>query len=138
MFGFFKKKTKKTDAAVETAVKLLQVQIALGDAEDNDEFDDRLIDFYSRGYIFGLCDAILQSSGVKEDIEAMALLTIVHIKLFGEDNGATIVGQSFRDQENSEFSKGRMQGGEELVEFFRSEGKTPAMGLADYLLNGEV
>lgn len=136
MFGFFKKKTQKSTAAVEAAVGLLQVQISLGDAEDNDEFRERLFDLYSRGYIFGLCDALLQSAAVKDDVEAMALLTVVHVKLFGEKHGATIVGQSFRDQEDPTFGKGRMRGGQELVEFFRN--KIPPMGLAGYLLNGEM
>ncbi len=135
MFGFFKKKKGKSDAAIETAVALLQVQISLGDAEDNHEFNERIADKYSRGYIFGLCDALLQSAGINE-IKGMALLTIIHIKLFGEENGANIVGQSFRDQGDSLFGKGLMRGGQELVEF--SKNKTPTMGLSSYLLNGEM
>lgn len=103
MFGFFKKKKGKFDAAVETAVGLLQVQISLGNAEDNPEFNERLTDRYSRGYMFGLCDALMQSAGVNDEVEAMALLSVIHIKLFGEENGANIIGQSFRDQEDSLF-----------------------------------
>lgn len=112
--GLIDKKKDKAEVAVETAVSLLQIQVELGNAEDNDKFNDRLIDPYSRGYVFGLCDALLQSAGVSDDVEAMALLTVVHIKLFGEEGGATIVGQSFKDQENELFSKGRMRGGQEL------------------------
>jgi len=54
----------KADVAIETAVKLLQVQLALGNAQDNDKFNDRLIDLYSRGYVFGLCDALIQAAGL--------------------------------------------------------------------------
>lgn len=66
----------------------------------------------------------------------MALLILVHAKLFGEESGAIIVGKSIRDQEDPIFGLGRMRGSQELVEFFRS--KTPAMGLTGYLLHGET
>jgi len=85
---------------------------------------------------FGLCDACLQSAGINNDTESMALLTVVHVKLFGEEVGTKVVGQSFQEQEDPTFAKGRMVGGQELVEFFRS--KKPTMGLASYLLNGEM
>ncbi|MCI0564003.1 MAG: hypothetical protein MN733_36470 [Nitrososphaera sp.] len=134
--GGTEKGQDKADVAIETAVTLLQVQIALGNTEENDEFNERLIDSYSRGYIFGLCDALLQSAGVNNDGKAIGVITIVHLKLFGEDSGATIVGQSLRDQEVELFIKGRMRGGQELIEFFTN--KTPPMGLAGYLLNGEM
>lgn len=130
------KSKDEADVAIETAVILLQVQIALGNTEENDEFNERLKDSYSRGYIFGLCDALLQSAGVNNDGKAVGVITIVHLKLFGEDSGATIVGQSLRDQEVELFIKGRMRGGQELIEFFTN--KTPPMGLAGYLLNGEM
>ncbi len=127
MFGLFKKKKRKSEVAAETAVGLLQVQISLGDVEDNHEFNERMTDRYSRGYIFGLCDALLQSAGVNDEVEAKALLTVIHIKLFGEEYGANIVGQSLRDQKDSLFGKGLMRGGQELVEFFKI--KTPRYGL---------
>ena len=136
MFGFGKKNQEKSDATIETAVNLLQIQIDLGDTEDNHEFTTRLADLYSRGYIFGLCDALLQSAGIKDEVESMAMLAVIHTKLFGTEIGGKIVGQSFQDQGDSLFGKGLMTGGQELVEFFKNN--TPAMGLASYLINGEM
>ena len=135
MFGLGNKKKEKSDATIETAVSLLQIQISLGDTEDNHEFTARLIDKYSRGYIFGHCDAILQSAGINDEAESMAMLAVIYTKVFGKDVGGNILGQSFQDQGDSLFSKGLITGGQELVEFFRNN--TPAMGLANYLLNGE-
>lgn len=134
MFSFFKKKKKKSDAVVEIAMNLLQIQTALADAEDNHDFNERLVDKYSRGYIFGLCDAILQSADINDEAEIVKLLTTVHVKLFGEINGENLVRKSIQEQEDPTFAKGRMKGGQDLVEFFRN--KTSPIGLAGYLLNG--
>lgn len=41
MFGFFKKEKKKSGAIITMAVELLQVQISMGDAEDNHLFKVR-------------------------------------------------------------------------------------------------
>ena len=136
MFGFGKKNKGKSDATIETAVKLLQIQIDLGDTEDNHKFTTRLADRYSRGYIFGLSDALLQSAGIKDEVESMAMLAVIHTRLFGTEIGGKIIGQSIYDQGDLLFGKGVITGGQELIEFFKNN--TPAMGLASYLLNGEM
>jgi hypothetical protein len=131
-----KERKHKTDVAIEMAVKLLQIQLTLGNVEGNDKFNDRLIDLYGRGYIFGLCDVLVQSADVSDDVEIVALISIVHIKLFGKEGGTTIFTQSFNDQKVELFDKGRMCGAQEIIEFFRN--KTSPMGLACYLLDGKV
>lgn len=138
MFGFIRKKRAVDDAAFKVAYGLLIPQIILGYADDDHEFKNRVTDKYIRGYIFGLCDAIMQSAGVSGNDYGKidALLTEVHIQLFGETNGRKSVGQSFRDQADPTFSEGRIRGGQELVEFLRDD--KPPMGLARYLLNDET
>jgi len=136
MFEFFKKKKGPFDAAIKLATELLQIQVSLWGAQNNHEFKRRLMDLYSRGYILGLCDAVSQSAGVKDDGERMALLTTVHDILFGEERGTAIAEQSLRDLEEPTFVKGRMRGGQELVEFARN--KTPPLGLTAYLQTGEI
>lgn len=130
-----KKSKGNTEAAIETVVGLLQLQISLGNVDHNRDVDERLTSKYSRGYIFGSCDAIFQSAGVSDQVEMAALMTIVHTKLFGHESGGNIFGQSIRNQEDSVFVKGRNRGGQELAAFI-SDG-APTMGLAGYLLNGE-
>jgi len=136
MFGFLKKKKKKTAAIITIAVELLQIQISMGDAEDNHSFKVRLTDKYSRGYIVGFCDAIFQSAGIQDDAEETALLEVIHTALFGEGTGAKIVEQSYQDKEKETFTKGLMKGGQDLVEYSRNG--TPRMSLTRYLLNGEI
>jgi hypothetical protein len=125
MFGRKKKKENQIDAAIETAVGLLQLQMSLANGQGADEF--------SRGYIFGLCDAIFQAAGVRDQAEMAALITIVHAELFGQEKCGDIVGQSMRDQRNSTFADGRMSGGQELIAFLADQ--TPPMGLAQHLMN---
>jgi len=128
--------SKITYGLFEMAVGLLQMQISLGYIEDNPESNKRLTDRYSRGYIFGLCDALTQSANVNADDTIIALVRAVSVKFFGEENGLEYVEQSFLDQKGSMFTKGCLRGGQELFEFLRN--KTPTTGLARYLLNGEM
>jgi hypothetical protein len=136
MFGLINKKKRRINAAIEGAELLLHIQITLGDGEGNDEFNARLNRLYSRGYIFGLCDAELQAAGVEVEEGGLGLLATVHLRLFGNEKGVKIFAQSLRDEEDPTFRKGVMRGGNELVEFLRN--KTPPMGLAGYLLTGET
>ena len=84
MFGIFKKKKKKKklDATVDTAVGLLTIQIALGNADGS--HNDKLIDQYGRGYMYGMCDALTQTANINSDKELADVLVFVHIKLFGD------------------------------------------------------
>ena len=136
MLGFFNKKKIKIDAAVKASVELLQSQITSSDDKTNAEYNHRLTDLYSRGYIFGICDSLLQSAEVNDEAKGMSLLTIIYIKLFGEENGTSIFRQSLDDQEEPRFAKGLMLGGQEARMFIDS--KEPVTGLENYLLNGEV
>ena len=135
MLGFCNKKKRKIDATVKASVELLQSQITFSGDKTNAEYNHRLTDLYSRGYIFGICDSLLQSTGMNDDAKGMSLLTIIYIKLFGKENGTSIFRQSLDDQEEPRFAKGLMLGGQEARMFIRS--KKPIMGLANYLLNGE-
>ena len=135
MLGFFNKEKRKIDAAVEASIELLQSQITSSSASTNAEYNHRLADLYSRGYIFGICDCLLQSAGVNDDEKGMSLLTSIYIKLFGEENGINMFRQSLDDQGEPRFAQGLMLGGQEARIFISS--KEPVTGLANYLLNGE-
>lgn len=136
LFGFFKNNKSKSDSAVRIAVELLEVQLVLSGEEDDGKLDERVFDSYSRGYIFGVCDALLQVFKVEGEDEMLASMTFAHLELFGSEYGAKAVGRSLREQGEILFEKGRMRGGQELLEFFRT--KKPPMGLAGYLLHGEM
>ena len=134
MFGFAKTKPRRTDVAVEVAAKLIGVQLSLSDTRDNHQFEERLGDLYSRGYIWGLCDALIQSAGIEDGNEAWPLFKRAHVELFGKEAGSMIVNQSLGEQNDPLFHKGRALGGQEAFDFLNQ--KIPPFGLAGYLLEG--
>ena len=103
-FDFFRrKKNNKIDLAIETAVNMLQYQVQFGYHVDNVEFDNRLSDYYCRGYLMGFCDAYLQVLNLRDDDNvSMKLLSTVHIKIYGEVKSASIIAQSLKDQNKRE------------------------------------
>lgn len=127
MFGLFKKKKKASSVAIEAAVGLIDFQLTTTNTSNNNK---KLFNEYSRGYIFGLCDSLLQTLKIDE-IESMAALTVIHINLFGEEKGTAIIKQSFNEQKNKNFKNGQIRGGEDFIKSIKSN--NPPMGLADYL-----
>ena len=116
------------DVAIDVAVGLIEVQMAFGD-------QSKLNDMYSRGYLFGLCDSLFQSYNI-DQIESTAMMVVVFDRIFGGGNGAEIFGQAMNDQSDGLFSSAMMTGGQEILLFLNEE--TPPLGLAGYLLNGEM
>lgn len=135
MFGIFKKKNKKKklDATVDTALGLLNIQIALGNADGSN--NDKLIDQYGRGYMYGMCDALTQTANINSDKELADVLVFVHIKLFGDKDVREILDLTVEDEKRKEpmFLEGCKKGGKDVIEFCNN--KTPTMGLANYLLD---
>ena len=136
MFDFLKtKKMSKKDLAIETVVNMLQQQVQFGYHVDNVEFDNRLSNYYCRGYLFGFCDAFLQVINLRDDDNlSMRLLSTVHTKIYGEVKSTFIIAQSLKDQNNSSFDKGRKRGGQDCYESIKYE--VPSIALSKYLLKG--
>lgn len=129
MFGLFKKNKKSSDVVIKTAVGLINFQLSATNTTDD---VTNIINEYCRGYIFGLCDSLLQTLKT-DDVESMAALTVIHVRLFGEEEGSKMLKNSFQDQNNKEFKKGQMKGGQDFIESINSN--NPPLGLADYLSN---
>lgn len=136
MFDFFKKNKKdKNDLAIEAVVNMLFQQIQFGYHVDNVEFDNRLSNYYCRGYLFGFCDAFLQVINLRDDDNlSMKLLSTVHTKIYGEVKSTSIIAQSLKDQNNSSFEKGRNRGGQDCHESIKYN--VPSIALSNYLLKG--
>lgn len=67
-------------------------------------------------------DAMFQTAGITGDAEAIPLLTLIHIRLFGPETGAMIVRQSLGEPQKNVLAKGRTRGGKGLVEFSCTSG----------------
>ena len=115
---------------IEITSRSLEMQIALSGL---DHIKPDQLDLSARGYIFGFADAAVQSVKISDGVRRLAIITLVHINLFGNDGGSKLVGQAFADQLDPQFAAGRQRGGTEYLSFV-SRGTTPG-GLVNYLGN---
>jgi hypothetical protein len=123
----------KGNELVDLACNLLAAQIDLGSASPGDTNRKRLEEPYARGYVFGFIDALLQKGGIADETHALALITVVHGKLFGVAMGSLLVGDALNDQSpDSIFTTGRGVGAADLIRWL-SDSKTAPLMLADYL-----
>lgn len=137
MFDFFRrKKNEKNVLAIEIAINMLQLQIQAAYHIDDLEFDNKLSDYYCRGYIFGFCDAYLQVCKLRDDDNlSMKLLQTAHSRIYGEIKSPTILTQSLKDQNNDVFLNGLKRGGQDCNESFKFD--VPPNALLYYLVNGK-
>ena len=92
MFGFKKKQTQEDPRKIiDIAVSLIQIQAHFGSPTQDKESCDKLVSQYARGYIFGVCDALLQSAGVTSYEKGFVPLLLIHEHLY--DDGATVLKQ---------------------------------------------
>jgi hypothetical protein len=74
---------------------------------------------------------------VHDEQESLALITLVHAKLFGYKIGSSLVGDALRDQRNPEFRRGRTAGAEDLIRWLDDRSYTPPL-LTDYLYEDDT
>jgi hypothetical protein len=123
--------------AVEISATILRECIDLGSAWPGGPNRERLAKLFARGYIFGFSDACTQRFGVHDEQESLALITLVHAKLFGYKIGSPLVGDALRDQRNPEFRRGRTAGAEDLIRWLDDRSYTPPL-LTDYLYEDDT
>jgi hypothetical protein len=118
--------------AVEISASILRECIDLGAAWPDGPNRERLAKPFARGYIFGFSDACIQRLGVLDELDSLALITLVHVRIFGHKFGSLLVGDALRDERNAEFGRGRTAGAEDLLCWVNDRSNTPLM-LIDYL-----
>jgi hypothetical protein len=123
--------------AVDLSATILRECIDLGSAWPDGPNRGRLAKLFARGYIFGFSDACIQRFGVHDELESLALITLVHAKLFSHKIGSSLVGDALRDQRNPEFRRGRTAGGEDLIRWLDDRSYTPPL-LTDYLYEDDT
>jgi hypothetical protein len=123
--------------AVDLSATILRECIDLGSAWPDGPNRGRLAKLFARGYIFGFSDACIQRFGVHDELESLALITLVHAKIFGHKSGSLLVGDALRDQRNPEFRRGRTAGAEDLMRWLDDRSYTPPL-LTDYLYEDDT
>jgi hypothetical protein len=119
--------------AVHISATILRECIDLGSAGPNGPNRARLTTPFARGYLFGFSAACVERLGVIDELESLALITLVHAKLFGDKIGSLLAGDALRDQRNVEFARGLTAGAEDLLRWLNDRSNTPLL-LTDYLL----
>ena len=123
--------------AVEISTTILRECIDLGFAGADGQNRGRLARPFARGYILGFSDACVQRFGVLDELESLALITVVHGTLFGQKLGSLLVHDALRDQRDAEFARGRTAGAEDYFRWLNDRTCSPR-SLADYLLEGDA
>jgi hypothetical protein len=118
--------------AVQISTTILRECIDLGSAWPGGPNRERLAQPFARGYIFGFSDACIQRFGVLDELESLALITVVHVKMFGRKIGSLLVHDALGDVRNAEFDRGRTAGAEDLLHWLNDRSNTPLI-LIDYL-----
>jgi hypothetical protein len=113
--------------AVEISATILRECIDLGFAGPDGANRKRLAKPFARGYLFGFADACIQRFGVLDELESLALITVVHVGIFGQKIGSLLVGDALRDQHNAEFRRGQIAGGEDLLRWLNDRSCTPLL-----------
>jgi hypothetical protein len=118
--------------SVEISATILRECIDLGAAWPGGPNRERLAKPFARGYLFGFSAACIQRFGVLDELESLALITVVHAKIFGRKIGSLLVHDALRDERNAEFGRGQAAGAEDLVRWLDDRSNTPLI-LIDYL-----
>jgi hypothetical protein len=108
-------------------------QIGVGNALPGGANRQRLEMPYARGYVFGFVDALARRGGLADETHTLALISVVHAKIFGRAMGSVFIVDSLSSHSpDSAFAKCRVTGETELKRWVANSGVPPAM-LSDYL-----
>jgi hypothetical protein len=118
--------------AVDLSVTMLRLNIDLGWAGRSGPNRRRLVKQFARGYIFGFSDACIQRFGVTDERQSLSLITLVHIRVFGQEVGSLLAADMQGARGDSEFIRGRTAGAGDLFRWLDDRAYTP-LSLTDYL-----
>ncbi len=125
--------TQETEI-VEFARNVLNPQIILSQKENNEAFEDRLLSYFSLGYLYKVSVGVASHHKVRGPKKKEALARKVFVRLFGEA-GEEIFQEVMKIKDHNDFKKGGALGVQELKETL--EEKDSAMGLCRFLMEVE-
>jgi hypothetical protein len=134
MFGWFKKKKKQPDFK-EIVSSLISFQLIPKYQTASKAFGALMTNNVAAGYVFGFHDCLLQRMGLYDQSnpsKARELIEDSYKNIFGSQAGFALFSKSISKQEDPEFKRGRMEGGNEADKFLST--KTPALGLGRILI----
>lgn len=112
---------------------LLREVIHRGSAGPEGSNRVRLSALFARGYLFGFSESCIQRFGVFNGIESLALITVIHTRMFGAEIGWLLIQDALREQGRAEFERGRTAGAFDFLRWLDDRSYAPR-SLTDYLL----
>jgi hypothetical protein len=122
--------------AVEISATILREVIDRGSAGPDGTNRGCLATLFARGYLFGFSESCIQRFGIFDEIESLALITVVHTKMFGGQVGWLFVQDALRGQGQAEFDRGQTAGADDFLRWLKDRSNTP-QSLTEYLLEGD-
>ncbi len=110
---------EETAKIVDLACRMVGAQIQSASTEAGEACQDRLLEYFSLGYMFGMFCSILASYGKSSEEERVTILSEIYKNLFGED-GTDLLEESIELQDSEFFHKGGELGWSELQEASRT------------------
>jgi hypothetical protein len=111
---------EKIGAFISINEKLFTVQLSPKFQSPHDAFSSIITNKKAAGYVFGFHDAFAHWSGLMDrnnSAPGLDLIETSYKKLFGDWGGTALFNMSMSFQEDADFHKGRLIGGNELAEF---------------------
>jgi hypothetical protein len=130
LFGTKKTRLIKSAALVRKCEDLLNLQI---ESLYGIDCGSRLHTLFAYGYIFGFADAVFIKERVSGAADRLGHIGALFYSLFGNGAGPKIFDQCMASSQQEEFVRGRLLGGQEIFDSFKSQ--VPS-GLRTYLLDG--
>jgi hypothetical protein len=119
--------------AAELSAFMLRDAINRGSAGLDGPNRGRLATLFAGGYLFGFSESCIQGFGVFGEIESLALITVVHTKMFGGQVGWLLVQDALQMQGQAEFDRGQAAGADDFLRWLSDRSNTPRT-LTDHLL----
>jgi hypothetical protein len=122
---------------LSTTSGLIAVKLMPKYSSPKEAFGALMTNKRASGYLFGFHDSLLQRIGLYDPSDknnSVKLMEKSYKNLFGEQAGYALFSSSLHFQDDPGFVEGRMNGGNEIVQYL--EEKVPPLGLGRILILG--
>jgi len=128
------KEQKQNEAGfkvVRAAKGALEVQLNFATGKTGKR-SAKAIDDFSRGYVAGFIDAMMQNININDEAESFAFVTILFMELFGQEESVSLASHFIDTQHLPNTRQGMMAGGTDGLAWLKSAKATP-LGWYRYL-----
>jgi len=129
--------TSPEDQYLAIASGLITAQLMPKYSSPKEAFGSLMTNKIASGYLFGFHDSLLQTVGLYDASNKASSLKIMersYKNMFGEQAGYALFSSSLHSQDDRNFAEGRMNGGNEIIQYLKE--KVPPLGLGRILILG--